>query len=350
MDLLPAIDLREGSVVRLLRGSDAERTEYFSDPTVVLQDFARAGAQWTHVVDLDAAFGEPRQLELLQRLIALPDRPNLQLGGGLRDERAVESTLALGVERVVIGSMVVRDFALFRSLVERFPGRIVPALDIQGEAVRVDGWREEAEEWRAVAQRLVGLPCPAVLVTDISRDGVLGGPNLQRTVEVARVSGIPALVSGGVANIEDVTRAVRLPEIGGIVFGKALYEGAIDLGEALEVAGGTDLTARIIPCLDVDAGRVVKGIRFLELQDMGDPAEAARRYADQGADELVFLDVSATFEDRDTRRDWVTAVAQEVFVPLTVGGGVRKVEDARLLLKAGADKVAVNSAAVSRPE
>jgi cyclase len=246
--------------------------------------------------------------------------------------------------------MVIRDFARFRALVERFPGRIVPALDILGETVRVDGWREEADDWRVVAERLVGLPCPAVLATDISRDGVLGGPNFGLTIEVARVSGLPALVSGGVACLADVAEAARRPEIGGVVLGKALYEGAIDLGQALAIAGGTDLTARIIPCLDVDAGRVVKGIRFLELQDMGDPAEAARRYADQGADELVFLDVSATFEDRDTRRDWVGAVATEVFVPLTVGGGVRSVEDARLLLRAGADKVAVNSAAVARPE
>jgi cyclase len=112
----------------------------------------------------------------------------------------------------------------------------------------------------------------------------------------------------------------------------------------------TGLTRRVIPCLDVAAGRVVKGVRFVGLRDAGDPAAAARRYADEGADELVFLDIAAATEERSTRLAWVERVADQVFIPLTVGGGVRDVEDARALLLAGADKVAVNTAAVERPE
>ena len=350
MDLFPAIDLRGGKVVRLLRGLDTDRTEYSSDPASVLENYAKAGVRWTHVVDLDAAFGEPRQLELLRSLVALPGRPRLQIGGGLRDAEAVRETLQLGVERVVIGSMVTRDFETFARLVHEFPGRVVPALDIQGSTVRVDGWREEADGWNELADRLLGFPCPAVLVTDISRDGVLGGPNIELARQVSLRSGIPGLVSGGVGSVGDLEAAARVPEVGGVVLGKALYEGTIELEDAVRAAAATGLTSRIIPCLDVSAGRVVKGIRFLDLRDMGDPAEAARRYDEQGADELVFLDVSATPDGRETQREWVTAVAREVFVPLTVGGGVRSVEDARKLLLAGADKVAVNSAAVSRPE
>lgn len=108
-------------------------------------------------------------------------------------------------------------------------------------------------------------------------------------------------------------------------------------------------TARVIPCLDVDAGRVVKGINFVGLRDAGDPVELAARYDAQGADELVFLDITASSDQRDTIVDVVRHTAEEVFIPFTVGGGVRSVEDARRLLRAGADKVGVNTAAVDRP-
>ena len=110
------------------------------------------------------------------------------------------------------------------------------------------------------------------------------------------------------------------------------------------------LAKRIIPCLDIDAGRVVKGVRFVDIKDAGDPVEAARRYDEQGADELVFLDISASHQGRDTLLDTVAAVAGQVFIPLTVGGGVRAVEDVRRLLHAGADKAAINTAAVQDPE
>jgi cyclase len=110
------------------------------------------------------------------------------------------------------------------------------------------------------------------------------------------------------------------------------------------------LAVRVIPCLDVDAGRVVKGVNFLDLRDAGDPVELARRYDDQGADELVFLDITASSGDRETTYDVVRRTAEQVFIPLTVGGGVRSVEDVDRLLRAGADKVGVNTAAIARPD
>jgi cyclase len=110
------------------------------------------------------------------------------------------------------------------------------------------------------------------------------------------------------------------------------------------------LAKRIIPCLDVDNGRVVKGVRFVEIRDAGDPVEIARRYDEQGADEVIFLDITASSDDRETMVHVVEAMASQVFIPLTVGGGIRKVEDVRRMLNAGADKVAINTAAVSRPE
>jgi len=110
------------------------------------------------------------------------------------------------------------------------------------------------------------------------------------------------------------------------------------------------LAKRIIPCLDVDAGRVVKGVQFVDIRDAGDPVEIARRYDQQGADELTFLDITASSDDRKTMVHVVEKVASEVFIPLTVGGGIRQVGDVRLMLNAGADKVAINTAAVNNPE
>ena len=110
------------------------------------------------------------------------------------------------------------------------------------------------------------------------------------------------------------------------------------------------LAKRIIPCLDVANGRVVKGVNFVDLRDAGDPVELAARYNEQGADELVFLDVAATVENRTTLVDLVARTAREVFIPLTVGGGIRSVDDAKAVIRAGADKVSINSAAVWRPE
>ncbi len=110
------------------------------------------------------------------------------------------------------------------------------------------------------------------------------------------------------------------------------------------------LTKRIIPCLDVEHGRVVKGVNFVNLRDAGDPVELAKRYNDEGADELVFLDITASSDNRETMTHLVERTAQQVFVPLTVGGGIRSVDDARKILHAGADKVSVNTAAVRRPE
>ncbi len=110
------------------------------------------------------------------------------------------------------------------------------------------------------------------------------------------------------------------------------------------------LAKRIIPCLDVDDGRVVKGVNFVDIRDAGDPVEIAQRYNEQGADEITFLDITATHEDRDTTVHTVEKIAGEVFIPLTVGGGIRSIEDIRTMLNAGADKVAINSAAIREPE
>jgi phosphoribosylformimino-5-aminoimidazole carboxamide ribotide isomerase len=240
MELLPALDLRHGRAVRLRQGDDASATVYGQAPERRLEAFAAAGVRRVHVVDLDAAFGEPPQRELLARLAVRGLA--LQLGGGLRDRRAVEWALAAGFERVVVGSLVARDPAGFRGLAAELPGRLVPALDLAGGRVRVAGWREAAERApEELCAELAGLPCPAVLVTDVARDGMLAGPNLELARRVARAAALPALLSGGVRSLADLAAARRAPEIAGVIVGRALYEGAFTVEEALAAAAGEEI-------------------------------------------------------------------------------------------------------------
>jgi len=274
MDLLPAIDLRHGRVVRLRQGDDARSTEYASDPLAVAAGFAAAGVLRIHVVDLDAALGEPPQRALIERLAAAltagrqseedgergaggPRGPvagagsgqvRVQLGGGLRDRAAVEWALAAGCERVVLGSLPARDPAAFGELARAFPGKTLPALEVARGELRVAGWTQAAgSTLDEICGRLRDLPCPAVLVTDVARDGMLCGPNLDLTQRIAAATGLPALLSGGVRNLADLAAAAALAEIAGAVLGRALYEGRIDLAVALALcarANGTSAGVR----------------------------------------------------------------------------------------------------------
>lgn len=236
IELIPSIDLRRGHVVRLEQGDDARATVYRADPLRQLESFAEAGIERVHVVDLDAAFGEEPQVELLRRLGGSGVVKKLQLGGGLRDARAVDGALGWGFERVVIGSMAVKEPERFAAAAELHAGRVVPALDCRGGFVQTSGWSEASPLlWKSVADRLRGLPCPAVLVTDVERDGLMGGPNVELASGVAEAIGMSAIVSGGVASLSDLVRAQGVAGVGGVIVGRAFYEGRVDLTEALRV-------------------------------------------------------------------------------------------------------------------
>jgi phosphoribosylformimino-5-aminoimidazole carboxamide ribotide isomerase len=236
MDVIPAIDLRRGRAVRLRQGDEARETVYGDDPVAVLESFARAGVARVHVVDLDAVFGESPQRALVERMAAVGTK--LQLGGGLRSREAIDWAFAAGCERTVIGSLVARDVEAFRRLAHELPGRLVPALDVAGGEVRIAGWKERAS-WPLgeLCAQLMGLPCPAALVTDVERDGMMAGPNLELALRVARTSGLPALLSGGIHALTDLESACPIPEIAGVIVGRALYEGAFTVEEALAACG-----------------------------------------------------------------------------------------------------------------
>lgn len=234
MELIPAIDLRHGRAVRLRQGDETRATVYGDDPVAVLDAYARAGVARVHVVDLDAALGEAPQRELIGRMAGLG--VPIQLGGGLRDRESIDWALGAGCDRVVIGSLLARDTDTFRALARKRPGRLVPALDVADGEVRIAGWKEGASQHLGeLCARLMGLPCPAILVTDVDRDGMMTGPNLDLTRRVARTSGLPALLSGGIHALSDLEEARQVPEIAGTIVGRALYEGAFTVEEALAI-------------------------------------------------------------------------------------------------------------------
>ncbi len=236
MELIPAIDLRHGRTVRLRQGDDKRATVYGDDPVALLESYARAGVERVHVVDLDAALGEAPQRELIGRMAAVGTK--VQLGGGLRDREAMDWALAAGCERVVIGSLVARDVEAFRALAMERPGRLVPALDVDNDEIRISGWKESASRSLGeLCARLMGLPCPAVLVTDVERDGMMTGPNLELALRVSHTSGLPALLSGGIHALSDLEAARRVPEIAGAIVGRALLEGVFTVEEALAACG-----------------------------------------------------------------------------------------------------------------
>ena len=269
----------------------------------------------------------------------------MQTGGGVRSIDDAKALAAMGVSRVVMGSVAVQRPELVDEVAAVVP--VAVGLDHRGGELAVHGWTESSGV--ALADAIHRFPAAAALVvTDIERDGLLGGPDVDGITSLVSATDISVIASGGVGSLDDlvalaaIERAARDHHRAGAVRG-AVHRRRGDRGAPL-------IVARVIPCLDVTAGRVVKGTNFVDLRDAGDPVELAARYDAEGADELVFLDITASSDERDTMVDVVYRTAEQVYIPFTVGGGIRTADDARRMLRAGADKVSVNTAAVQRPE
>jgi phosphoribosylformimino-5-aminoimidazole carboxamide ribotide isomerase len=229
--VLPAIDLMQGRAVRLEQGDRAKATVYDVAPTRLVETFADAGAKIIHVVDLDGAFaGAPAQLAAITTLVAIAHDhgATIEVGGGMRDVESVERTLAVGADAVVVGTLALREPASVEDLCARHPGRIVVAADARDGRVAVDGWREVAEITAIELARTAA----AVLHTDVARDGLQRGPAVQATAEIQAAVEIPVYASGGVGSLEHLV-ACKAAGIRGVVVGRALYEGAFTLEEAL---------------------------------------------------------------------------------------------------------------------
>ena len=234
MIVFPAIDLKAGQVVRLAEGDMARATIYGEDPAAQAEAFARAGATHLHVVDLDAAFaGESVNGNAVAAILdRFPGK--VQLGGGIRNRAAVERWLELGVTRVVIGTAALEDPDFVRETAAAHPGRVVVAVDARDGFVATKGWADVSTVPVAeLGRRFEDAGVAALLFTDVGRDGLLKGCNVEATVALAAEVAIPVIASGGVAGIEDIHALAGKPGIEGVITGRALYDGRLDLAEAI---------------------------------------------------------------------------------------------------------------------
>lgn len=240
MQIYPAIDLRGGQCVRLQQGDYDRETVFGADPAAMARRWVEQGATYLHLVDLDGARdGQPRNGASVQAIVAASGVP-CQLGGGLRTEADIGQALAWGVARVVIGTKALREPAWFESICRRFPGRVVLGIDARNGQVATDGWLQvSSRSALELARQLGGLPLAGLVYTDISRDGMLQGPNFEAMAEMAAAVSWPVIASGGVTSVADVRRLAQLA-VAGCIVGRALYEGRLQLPDIIAAARETE--------------------------------------------------------------------------------------------------------------
>jgi phosphoribosylformimino-5-aminoimidazole carboxamide ribotide isomerase len=238
MILFPAIDLKDGQCVRLKLGDMAQATVFNDDPAAQARLFEQQGFSWLHLVDLNGAFaGKPVNEGAIDAILGAVSLP-IQLGGGIRSLAHVETWLGKGIRRVILGTVALRDPALVREACRLFPGRIAVGIDAKGGRVAVEGWAETSELTAVeLARRFSDAGVAAIIFTDIDRDGVLKGLNIDSTLDLAQAVPIPVIASGGLASMDDIQRLLQ-PDcriLEGAISGRALYDGRIDVTRALKL-------------------------------------------------------------------------------------------------------------------
>ena len=247
MLLIPAIDLKDGKCVRLRQGRMDDETVFGDDPVAVAQRWVDAGARRLHMVDLNGAFeGKPVNAAAIKSVAeAFPDLP-IQVGGGIRDEETVQAYLDAGVQYTIIGTRAVSAPHFINDLCVEFPGHVIVGLDAKDGKVAIDGWSKLSHHSVIdMAQRFEDDGVEAIIFTDIGRDGMMTGVNIESTVELAQAIRIPVIASGGITNIDDVRKLCAVTDEGimGAITGRAIYEGTLDLAEAQKLADELCTTA-----------------------------------------------------------------------------------------------------------
>ena len=240
MILYPAIDLKDGQAVRLLRGDMHKATVFNDDPAAQARAFVDAGCEWLHLVDLNGAFaGEPVNAPAVEAILAAANVP-AQLGGGIRDMATIEGWLTKGLARVILGTVAVENPRLVRDAARAFPGQVAVGIDARGGRVATKGWAEDTDvDATDLAKSFEDAGVAAIIYTDINRDGAMQGPNIEATAALANAVSIPVIASGGVSSIDDLIalKSCGAP-LNGAISGRALYDGAIDLKTALQALRG----------------------------------------------------------------------------------------------------------------
>ncbi len=263
MDVIPAIDLINGKCVRLIQGQYDRQITYKDDPVEQAREFHADGAAWLHIVDLDGAkAGHPVNTKTIAAIAGL-GLLKVEVGGGIRDEASIRQLLDAGVIRVIIGTKAVSDFKWFSRMARQFRGQIVLGLDARGDTVATHGWLcstpapvapppsgvTDYSQPRAAGLQAEGgwatvlefaaqadeLPLAAIIYTDISKDGMLSGPNIERTRALVETVKTPVIASGGVKEADDIRRLKPIG-VAGVIVGRSLYEGTLTLKDALAAA------------------------------------------------------------------------------------------------------------------
>ena len=236
MDVIPAIDLRDGKCVRLIQGRYDRQITYKDDPVEQAREFHADGAAWLHIVDLDGAkVGRPVNTKTISAITAL-GLLKIEVGGGIRDEASIRQLLDMGVTRVIIGTKAVDDFEWFSRMTQKFPRQLVLGLDARGDTVATHGWIEgSTRDLLEFAAQADELSLAAIIYTDISKDGMLSGPNIERTRSLAEAVKTPVTASGGVKEAHDI-RKLKPIGVAGVIVGRSLYEGTLTVKEALAAA------------------------------------------------------------------------------------------------------------------
>ncbi len=239
MIVFPAIDLKGGQVVRLAEGDMDRATVYGDNPAAQALIFAEAGSHFLHVVDLDGSFAGRAENRAAVEAILEAFPGHVQLGGGIRTREAVEGWFDLGVSRVVMGTAALKDPQFVKDMAAEFPGGIVVAVDARDGMVATEGWAEVSDVSVVdLARRFEDAGVASLLFTDIGRDGLLKGVNIEATVDLARRVDIPVIASGGVKGLDDIhVLALHAADgIEGVITGRALFEGQLDLAAAIAIA------------------------------------------------------------------------------------------------------------------
>ncbi len=236
MYIIPAIDLRDGKCVRLIQGDYNRQINYDNNPVNQAQEFIQAGAQWLHIVDLDGAkVGRAVNTDTISAIVALRQL-KIEVGGGIRDEASIKQLLDIGAERVIIGTKAVSDFEWFSDMAAKFSGKIVLGLDARGSKVATHGWMQDStQNLLEFASEATKLPLAAIIYTDITKDGMMSGPNFERTKALVQAVEKPIIASGGVREISDIKKLAEM-EVEAAIIGRSLYEGTLNLSDAIEAA------------------------------------------------------------------------------------------------------------------
>ncbi|PYI37387.1 bifunctional 1-(5-phosphoribosyl)-5-((5-phosphoribosylamino)methylideneamino)imidazole-4-carboxamide isomerase/phosphoribosylanthranilate isomerase PriA [Arthrobacter psychrolactophilus] len=237
LELLPAVDVVNGQAVRLVQGEAGSETSYGS-PLEAAMNWQNDGAEWVHLVDLDAAFGRGSNVHLLSEMVQALD-VKVELSGGLRDDATLEAALELGVGRVNLGTAALENPEWTAKVIDRFGDKIAVGLDVRGTTLAGRGWTKEGGDIWEVLARLEDAGCARYVVTDVTKDGTLRGPNVELLREMCARTSKPVVASGGISSLEDlrVLRELVGEGVEGAIVGKALYSGQFTLPQALDVAG-----------------------------------------------------------------------------------------------------------------